>query len=87
MVTKMTPINQVLADLKYSKNICHCVTLFSLLIEKMSVLEKQVEQHQKTLDFILEKILEDECDAMFTPVAEAVEIPCVASYMFNSDVD
>jgi len=62
-------------------------SLFAFVFEKMSVLEKQVERQQKTLDFILEKILEDECDAMFTPVVEAVEIPCVASYMFNSEVD
>jgi hypothetical protein len=63
------------------------LSLFAFVFEKMSVLEKQVERQQKTLDFILEKILEDECDSMFTPVVEAVEIPCVASYMFNSEVD
>ena len=68
------------------------------LNDRIDGLEKKLEQvntvinrQQKSLDLLLEKILEDECDSMFTPVVEAVEcvqgVPCVASYMFNPDLD
>ena len=64
------------------------------LHQRMNELERQLEdihtdmkKQKKSLDFLLEKILEDECDAMFN-VIEAVEItPCVGQYLFDSSVD
>lgn len=52
--------SQELEHLMDSKSMDRCITLFSILFDKVTALEKQVESQQKTLDFVLEKILEDE---------------------------
>jgi uncharacterized coiled-coil protein SlyX len=52
----------------------------------MSELEKQLEtttetvkRQQKSLDLLLEKMLEDSCDVVFATES----VPCVAQYMFD----
>jgi uncharacterized coiled-coil protein SlyX len=64
------------------------------LHQRMNELEQQLEEihtdmkKQKTsLDFLLEKILEDECDDMFNVIEEVEITPCVGQYLFDSSVD
>lgn len=60
--------------------------VLEFIFEKMSELEKQLEtttetvkRQQKSLDLLLEKMLEDSCDVVFATES----VPCVAQYMFD----
>ncbi len=62
--------------------------VLEFIFEKMCELEKQLEfttetvkKQQKSLDLLLEKMLDDSCDVVFGEIVESA--PCVASYMFE----